>query len=771
MNHHSPKNKILFLIMLLIEIGIIAIMVNNRANRLPVNIYYTQNDLEYTNGNAGSYIDTSCGDIKLTTPSFILPKGMYTLTVRYEYSGLAKMNISYSDGRYISNISGDILASPENEIRCDFTINYANRPMQVYGMMRGDSSPSDYLSIKEIIIEDSPVAVLNFAFRLICITVLIDILAFIILTRKRWHVSKENQTVAKALLVIILFSSLPLMVNYLPWSGHDLNFHLMRIEGLKAGLQSGMFPVKIQPNWLYGHGYAVSVFYGDLFLYIPAFLRLFGISIQTAYQIYMLLVNAATVFIAYWCFYKMSNKRIGVICSALYALNIYRLTCLYTRAAVGEYTAMIFLPMILYGFWRIYHHSEDSIEHKRSWLWIVLGCSGVLHSHLISCELVAVFVILACIILWRKTFRKKTFLLLAKSVVGIILLNLWFLVPFLDYMSSGTYIINAPGNWVDYRIDERGSFLAQLFVTSYNVTAGSFGHEIGMAGEMPQTLGAASLVLLCAWFILYTGKQATDKTLKQTERICILFLLFSLLLSTHLIPYTKLAELFPILKFPERSIQYVWRFLSLAGLFMAWLACILLQNKTVHKNRRIIIAIAIISITFWQSLSMMSDVLNKNNPLRIYQEGNLTTCEVSGGEYLPVGYQLSDYKNEVSYNEHLISVTSWTREDAQIHLHVQNKTSEIQEIEVPFLYYKGYCALDENGNEMQIDPGTSGRVCVSIPPEYTGTFHIQFAEPWYWRLFELVSLLYLCSIIATPIIRKLYSQYLQNNASKTNAEI
>ena len=34
--------------------------------------------------------------------------------------------------------------------------------------------------------------------------------------------------------------------------GGDIVFHMMRIEGVKDGLVSGQFPVRIPPEWLFG---------------------------------------------------------------------------------------------------------------------------------------------------------------------------------------------------------------------------------------------------------------------------------------------------------------------------------------------------------------------------------------------------------------------------------------------------------------------------------------------------------------------------------------
>ena len=82
-----------------------------------------------------------------------------------------------------------------------------------------------------------------------------------------------------------------------------------------------------------------------------------------------------TVFLAYYCFSNMSSRKTGLICTAIYSLNIYRLVCLYTRAAIGEYTAMIFIPLVIYGMWKIYTLPEDSKEHNHNETHIVAAAA------------------------------------------------------------------------------------------------------------------------------------------------------------------------------------------------------------------------------------------------------------------------------------------------------------------------------------------------------------------------------------------------------------
>ena len=385
------KNKKIWLVIAAMEILLVCLAGFLYSRREPVELSFTQDDLVYDSGEPGFYIDTTGG--RITTPEFTLPKGMYTVTIQYEYEGPAIMNVSYTDGRMVPELSGDIQTRSSGMSTCDFKVRYGNRPMQVNGRLRGDAWEGCYLLVRGITITDSPVALINFLFQVVVMILALDLLLLLVLYHTRLTQNREKWREAKQLALLILFGSIPLFIDYIPWGAHDISFHLMRIEGIREGLQSGMFPVRIQPGWLNGHGYAVSVFYGDLFLYIPAILRMFGISIQTCYQLYVLLVNAATVLISYFCFSRMSDKRTGMFCAALYSLNIYRLTCLYNRAAVGEYTAMIFLPLLLYGFWNVYTMDEESEEHRNSWLTIALGFTGLVLTHMITCEIAALFII------------------------------------------------------------------------------------------------------------------------------------------------------------------------------------------------------------------------------------------------------------------------------------------------------------------------------------------------------------------------------------------
>lgn len=727
------------------------------SRRETVTLNYVQDDMCYDNGESGAYLDPSYDYQYIMSPSFTLPKGLYTFTVQYECEDpeFMRLEMLYEDSLLELDVAGYISIPDSGSVSGDFRVKYADRPIIIKGRLRGDARGEDYLLMKEITIGPAESAMRNFFFRIAVLFLIIDLLLLWYTAKERIFANNEAEIYFKALFLLVLFVSIPLMVNYLFDNGvQDLTFHLTRIEGIKDGLLNGDFPVKIQPFWLNDHGYAASVFYGDVFLYIPALLRIMGVSVQGAYKFFIIFINAMTVFLSYHCFSKMSNRKIGLLCAVVYSSHIYRLSDIYTRAAVGEYTAITFLPVVLYGLWKVYMLPEESEEHKRSWITITLGCTGIFLSHMISTEMTALFVLLTGIILWKKTFRKKTLLVLVKAAVATICLNVWFLIPFLDYMVSGLYRVNTSGTaMVDYSLERRGSFVAQFFMTVYSALSGSTKNETGVAGATPLTIGCAGIAVIAGWFLLCMGgsKHESDRAEKKEGNFAFFLCILSLFMATYLFPYTWFAKLFPILEMSEGSLQFPWRFLVIAGVLACYLLCVMMQRGQIDQQKKKLFAGVVLFLALWQSLSYMSGCLNEGAVYRIYQAGGLSSFDVGSGEYIPVvsneKSDLGQYTEQVTFDADAVSVEDWHREKGAVIVTATNFSEEISQVEVPLLLYKGYQAIADDGQQLQLLPGASYRISVSVPAGFSGSFSVKFREPWYWRLCEWISLFTFIGII------------------------
>ncbi len=89
--------------------------------------------------------------------------------------------------------------------------------------------------------------------------------------------------VATLLFITFIYACFPLFtVNCI--NGHDIEYHLLRIESLKAGIEAGLPFLRVNLLFFGGEGYASSLFYPDFLLYFPAVLRAMGLSINLSFH-------------------------------------------------------------------------------------------------------------------------------------------------------------------------------------------------------------------------------------------------------------------------------------------------------------------------------------------------------------------------------------------------------------------------------------------------------------------------------------------------------
>jgi len=382
---------------------------------------------------------------------------------------------------------------------------------------------------------------------------------------------------------------MPAFIGYV-LEAHDLDFHIRRIEGIKDGFLSGQFPVRIHPLWVRGHGYASSIMYGEFFLYFPALLRLIHIPATYAYNTYIILVNIATVLISYFSFRKIShNTLIGLMMTVFYSANIYRLSNIYTRAAVGEYTAMTFLPLIIYGIYTLYTIEKDLEEYKRAWLVLAIGYSGVIVSHAITTFLSIGFSIIIFVLLIKITAQRETIIQLVKTFVTVILLNAWFIIPFIQYMqydwvaNSDTTAVLELKYFYSHAI-----LLPQYFISDYHVSFGSQPYFHGMSNEMPLSVGMASALIIGTGLIIKGNRE-------RKSRRTVMFLYFmvavTMFAASTIFPWRTFFAVFPLAVYISKAMQFPWRFNTVTVALLSLLAGLIAGWKLIDNNKDWIIKV------------------------------------------------------------------------------------------------------------------------------------------------------------------------------------
>ena len=77
-------------------------------------------------------------------------------------------------------------------------------------------------------------------------------------------------------------------------------------------------------------------------------------------KLYLIFINILTASVSLWAFSRLfSSRKIGVLLTITYVLAPYRLSYGYVHSAVGEFSAITFLPLIAYGIVKIYTENPD----------------------------------------------------------------------------------------------------------------------------------------------------------------------------------------------------------------------------------------------------------------------------------------------------------------------------------------------------------------------------------------------------------------------------
>lgn len=593
-------------------------------------------------------------------------------------------------------------------------------------------------------------------FVVLCIFCAVDVLFY--LGRKgrfgAWSVEKRGSVLCIGL--IVLFACVPLMTNYL-LSGQDLTFHLMRIEGLAEGLKQGQFPVKMQPVWLNDYGYPVSIMYGDLFLYVPAVLRIIGFSLQASYKIYLVMIQIITAINTYLCCKEIAeDRKLGVVGCFLYVFATNRMTNIYYRAAVGEYTALAFLPLVFLGlFYLLGEKERTKAEQKKVFFLLVMGYTFMLESHMLSFNIAIVFSIIYCLFHFKKFLQNFWFLV--KTALITIGLNLGFLVPMADYMISHDMKVKYASQIEN--MQEHGLFLSQLFQMFRFPVSLSGNVMNGVGGDMAIGIGLAYMLMLalfvwelccCFW---RKKKGLANEGMIQTEpvRIFVIFLL-CLVMSCYFFPWHAVSKI-PVLGSILTPYQFAWRFIGIATFLGVILTMYALKALEKLTDRTIKVAAIVVlgTLTLIGSQYLMDNKVSDSTArTKVTSSASIYTAgAVANGEYLFVENSAMAIIDQqpVPADETAVSITSYEKKNSRISMECENLTDEVQQVKVSFLDYKGFVATDKTtGEKLDTTCDEQHILTVLLPAGYQGTVQVCFRQPWYWRVAEIVSLAVLIAL-------------------------
>lgn len=484
---------------------------------------------------------------------------------------------------------------------------------------------------------------------------------------RRFKIKQSKAFIFSLMFILFLAASYPLLKSGLP-IGHDLDYHLARIEGIKNEFLLFNFPIKINSSLLDGYGYANSLFYPDVFLYIPAFFRIIGITPTVSYKLFVLIINFFTILSCYLSLKYISRSRYAAMISTiLFTLAQYRLSNVFIRTAVGEYIAFIFFPIIIAGVYDFLY-----CEFKKLWI-ILIGFTGLIFSHVISAVIAAiiVFVILLCHI---KFILKNLNLFFKLIITGLItaLITSFIWMPILEQILSFKFGFNKPWTFLSQKT------VSFLYILDYD--------KFYSLGVLLTTVCAISSICIAR----------VQKSKAQNKDISDKFLVYGFVITmmvTSLFPWRYLDD--TILN----SIQFPWRLLGFSSTFLAF--SIAINMDILFKSRQarsimLMLVFTVSSVFAVMFLNIQISTLQIKHFSDNYLKDARNVNVIGFGEWLPEGTDVKSLKSPYSVITESGTIIGLEDKNGSDIDFVAEQEAEY--FDVPLLYYKGYVATIEGSD-------------------------------------------------------------------------
>lgn len=660
-----------------------------------------------------------------TTPKYVLNRGSYTVELSYISEKPDSVLELWEQGR---KVAAWTIEPEQTSLTADFTLSKDAKQMQ----LQVNYSGSGALTVKNLSIKPYTMFYSDTYF-CIAVFLLCSLLVWLYLTRVKARLTQEKIVDYAVILGVALLATTPMMQTYL-YNGDDLCYHLARLEGLKDGILDGQIPVNILPEGLQGNGY-LNVMYPYLFLYIGAFLRICRVSIGLSYKVLIFLSNLGSAVCAYVAVKSMTKSRRSVMLAVvLYTLMPYRFTNILSRGDLGETLALIFWPLIIAGLYHVI------MGERKRWYYLVIGFSGILQSHILSAAFAAVICVLTALIYCVRIVKERRYIEIGKAAGISLLLNMWYLVPFLYYYfgeNLGTEVLR----WSGY------------FEQSINPS--NLVQSISLYNKQYFTLGLALLGCVGIGVIWLICEKRTDRTAKDGYLLYLLVLgcILTYMITGYFPNKTLLAN--NLFKSIVTMIQFPWRFLGPACTCFVFVGVVGLSESNILKPYRNHIFTMLVCLNLLVIISVPVD--NSHMPYASVQaaasKGHESKLASNIGLFYPHEWRLEGAgdaqltTNVVTSDSGNVSVRDYRKNGTKAET-VYIASADNNYIELPIQNYMGYRAYDENGNKLRIEQGNGGRMRFAVQGDgVEHTIYVRYGGQPFFIMANLLSALTIGGII------------------------
>ena len=621
------------------------------------------------------------------TPAYVMNKGSYRVTLHYSTNKNGNVLELWEQG---DKIAAWQINSWENEITADFTLSKDAKALEIRINYGGEGS----LRLRELSIAPYTLFYTDTYF-LIAVFLLLHLAAWLYVRSGR-RLPQEKLVDYAVILGVTLLATTPMMQTYL-YNADDLCYHLARLEGLKDGILDGqVIPVNILPEGLQNNGY-MNAMYPYLFLYIGAILRICRVSLAFSYKTLIFLSNLGTAVCAYVAVKSMVKSRRSVILSVvLYTLMPYRFTNILSRGDLGETIALVFWPLVIAGLYHIV------MGDRKKWYYLVIGFTGALQSHILSVVYVAAVCVITVLLYCVRIARERRYVELLKAAGLTVLLNAWYVVPFLYY-------------YFNEELNKEVLRWSGYFEQSINLS--NMTQTLSLYNKQYFSLGLALLGCLGIGIVyLFCEKRGRVGGADGFTLYMLTLGGMFVFLSTGYYPSRALManDFFENI---ATMLQFPWRFLGPASACFLFAGAAGLARSEILKPYRNLIFAMLVSLNLLVIVSVPAD--NNHVPYKnaesVASKGHETKLGSSVGLFYPHEWRLVEATDDrlsrsvVISDMTSVSVLDFKKKGTKAAVSYTARTDNAF-IELPLQNYLGYRAVDESGQPVKIERGEGGRM-------------------------------------------------------------
>ncbi len=543
----------------------------------------------------------------------------------------------------------------------------------------------------------------------------------------------KKDILAVIILLILSFWAIRPLTSAGFFPVHD-DTQIGRVVEMGKVLREGQFPVRWVPDLGYGYGYPLYNFYGPLPYYVGGFFYAVGFDGLTATKIMFALGIILSGVTMYFFASRVFGRIGGLVAGLFYIYAPYHSVDIYLRGAVGEFWALIFLPLILWGLWK------GKLSGPGAILLGSLGIAGVVLSHTIL-GYVTVFFYLTGLLglgVLKLVFRKINRQIIIRALMILVLglgISAFFWLPALVEM----HFTNVSGQ-ISQTANFRDHFvcLNQLWDSAWGYGGSAPGCFDGFSFKLGKIHLLMALGALLTWFWRRKKVEGASSLLMLLSSVIVAAaVLMSLPISV------KIWEIVPDFAY----IQYPWRFITYAVFGLSVLAgslFIFIKSKVF----RMITGVAAVALLLWFNIKLFTPQYLYDKPVAAFETDTELKWRVSkiSDEYLPPDFvkptNFNDIPSEAITSTPDFKVT--TSIDTATYARYIILAGRDHNLTVKRTYFPGWKYI-LNGKEVL--PKVVGGLPEFFIPQGNYTFEISFTNTLVRTLGNIISLLTIVFII------------------------